>query len=213
MPPNADINRPFFARMYQRCSRTAEERGEIEFRRELLEGATGEVLEVGCGNGLNFRHYPGSVVSVLAVEPEPNLRAVALQEAASAPVPIEVVAGAAESLPAADSSFDVAVVSLVLCSVKEQAAALQELRRVLRPSGELRFYEHVVSNRPVMRALQRFGDATFWPKIAGGCHAARDTLGTIVDAGFAVEKVRRFPFKGSAVLPAVPHILGVARTP
>jgi ubiquinone/menaquinone biosynthesis C-methylase UbiE len=115
--------------------------------------------------------------------------------------------------PAADSSFDAAVVSLVLCSLTEKAAALQEVRRVLRPSGELRFYEHVVSNRPVMRALQRFGDATFWPKIAGGCHAARDTLTAIERAGFEVEQVRRFPFKGSAVLPAVPHILGVARAP
>lgn len=213
MPETDDINRPFFARMYERCSRTAEERGEGALRRELLDTIAGEVIEVGCGNGLNFSYYPSSVGRVLAVEPEPNLRASALQAAVAAPAPIEVVEGMAERLPAADSSFDAAVVSLVLCSVAEQSAALKEINRVLRPSGELRFYEHVVSNRPVMRALQRFGDATFWPKIAGGCHAARDTLAAIEQAGFEVEQVRRFPFKGSAVLPSVPHILGVARAP
>jgi ubiquinone/menaquinone biosynthesis C-methylase UbiE len=90
---------------------------------------------------------------------------------------------------------------------------LAELRRVIKPGGELRFYEHVVARRPVMRAVQRFADRTFWPHIAGGCHASRDTGAAIEAAGFEVERERRFEFSPGPPLPKVPHILGLARAP
>ena len=125
-------NHPLFARMYARASGRAERAGQAALRTELLAGAHGRALELGAGNGLNFAHYPAAVETVVAVEPEPFLRRRATEAAATAPVPVEVVDGVADALPAPDGAFDVAVASLVLCSVPDQAAALAELRRVLR---------------------------------------------------------------------------------
>ena len=119
-----------------------------DHRRRLLTGLTGRVLEVGAGNGLNFPHYPATVTEVLAVEPEPYLRRLALAAARSAPVPVRVVAGTAEALPVPDGAVDAVVASLVLCTVAELDQALAEVGRVLRPGGTLRFYEHVRADDP-----------------------------------------------------------------
>jgi ubiquinone/menaquinone biosynthesis C-methylase UbiE len=126
-------------------------------------------------------------------------------------VPIEVDEGSAEALPAQDGEFDAAVVSLVLCSVPDQRVALREIARALRPGGELRFYEHVVSERPAIARVERLADATLYPHLSGGCHCARDTGAAIREAGFEVEHEERIPFKPSRLLPPIPHILGVAR--
>jgi ubiquinone/menaquinone biosynthesis C-methylase UbiE len=123
-----------------------------ELRRRLLAGARGRVLELGCGDGRAFEHYPPEVTSVLAVEPDPTARAAALGRAGETAIPIEVVDGDAGSLPEDDGSVHVAVIVWVLCSVPDPAAALRELRRVLVPGGELRFYEHVRSRNPVFLA-------------------------------------------------------------
>jgi SAM-dependent methyltransferase len=203
---------PLFARLYMRSSEGAEQRGGTEHRSELLDGLTGSVIEVGAGNGLNFAHYPAGVERLVAVEPEPILRDAARAAAAEARVPVEVVDGVAERLPAEDASFDAGVACLVLCTI-DAAAALAELRRVIKPGGELRFYEHVVSHRRGLAAAQRFADRTFWPHVAGGCHASRDTAAAIEQAGFAIESCRRFGFSPAPVLPSVPHILGRARVP
>ena len=124
-----------------------------EHRRELLADLAGTVLELGAGNGLNFAHYADTVTEVAAVEPEDYLRERAEDTAAGAPVPIRVVDALADDLPFPDESFDAVVASLVLCSVPDQATALAELRRVLRPAGELRFYEHVRPNNPRTAAI------------------------------------------------------------
>lgn len=206
----ATVDNPVFARVYERLSRVMEERGGAEHREHLLAGLSGRVIEVGAGNGLNFSHYPAAVTEVVAIEPEPRLRASAQRAVRSAPVPVEVVEGIAEELPADDASFDAAVVSLVLCSVGDPAAALAEVRRVLRPGGELRFYEHVRSRH---RRLGRVQDAVdrVWPHLAGGCHTGRDTVAAIGSAGFAVERVERFRFPESRLfLPTSPHVLGSA---
>jgi ubiquinone/menaquinone biosynthesis C-methylase UbiE len=207
------VRHPLFARLYERISATADDRGAAGHRDELLAGLSGRVIEVGAGNGRNFAHYPFEVSEVLAVEPEPRLRADALEAAPSAPVPVRVVEGVADRLPAADGSFDAAVASLVLCTVPVQATALAELARVLRPGGELRFYEHVVSDSPPRARLQRALDATIWPRVGGGCHLARDTTAAIARAGFEVESSRRFGFAPSALGPSIAHILGTARRP
>jgi ubiquinone/menaquinone biosynthesis C-methylase UbiE len=212
MTATADIPRPRFARMYMKAAARAERRGATEHRRRLLEELTGRVLEVGAGNGLNFAHYPSSVSEVIAIEPEPSLRDAAQQLATQAPVPVTVRAGSAESLPLGDGEVDAAVASLVLCSVPEQPLALAELHRVLRPGGELRFYEHVVPRCQPMRTILQLADHSgLWPAIAGGCHPARDTGSAIEEAGFAIERSERFGFRASALEPSVPHILGVAR--
>lgn len=206
------MKRPLFARIYARARPTLDEHGAAEHRRRLLTGAAGRVIEVGAGDGGNFAHYPAAVQSVLAVEPEPYLRAHAEGQAASAPVPVEVVEGTADRLPAPDASADVVVVSLVLCSVPDQATALAEARRVLRPGGELRFYEHVAADpgRRLAR-VQRVADATLWPLLVGGCHTHRDTAAAIVAAGFEIEELDAFEFPPDRSTPANPHILGRAR--
>jgi len=201
------VSRPLFARVYERFSAGAERRGQAELRARALAGLTGRVVEVGAGNGLNFRHYPDGVEEVLAVEPEPYLRARAAERVADARVPVRVVEGDAERLPLGDGEADAVVFSLVLCSVPDQARALAEARRVLRPGGELRVYEHVVSHRPAKAAVQRALTRTVWKRIAGGCHLDRDTGRAIAAAGFVVEEFDRVPFQGLA------HVLGVARAP
>jgi ubiquinone/menaquinone biosynthesis C-methylase UbiE len=212
VPASQNVNHPIFARLYERMSVKEDERGASAYRAELLNGASGRAIEVGAGNGRNFTHYPTSVSHVLAVEPEPRLRASAAQAAAKAPVPIEVVPGVADRLPAEDGAFDVGVASLVLCSVPDQDAALAELRRVIRPGGELRFYEHVVSRRRGAAIAQRALDATLYPPLAGGCHLARDTLAAIERAGFRIETSRRFPFGPNAIT-QITHVIGTARAP
>jgi hypothetical protein len=95
--------------------------------------------------------------------------------------------------------------------VPDQQRALAELHRVIRSGGELRFYEHVLADKPIARRLQRLADATFWPHVAGGCHLSRDTGAAIEAAGFQIESQERFPFFPGPPVPAIPHILGVAR--
>ena len=134
-PPTTRKRHPIWARFYARISPTMDAQGAVEHRRTLLAGLAGRVLEVGAGNGLNFAHYPPAVTEVLAVEPEPYLRGLAEVAARQAPVSVRVVDSSADALPAADASMDAAVASLVLCSVPDQARALAELHRVLRPEG------------------------------------------------------------------------------
>jgi ubiquinone/menaquinone biosynthesis C-methylase UbiE len=206
-----EVRHPLFARFFDRLAAKNEELGAAEHRDRLLSGVSGRVVEVGAGNGLNFGHYPDTVSEVVAVEPEDYLRAKAERAAEAAPVPIRVVDGLADRLPAEDASFDVAVASLVLCSVPDQATALAEVRRVLRPDGELRFYEHVLSDD---RGLARLQNAVgwFWPLVGGGCHPNRDTVGAIERSGFEIERCERFPFRPSPILaPVTPHVLGAAK--
>lgn len=183
-------------------------------RRELVADLHGKVVEVGAGNGLTFAHYPGTVRHVVAVEPEPHLRELATKAAETAPIPVSVLAGTAEQLPLPDGSVDTAVACLVLCSVHDPSAALDELRRVLRPGGELRFLEHTIADTPWLRRVQRVADATLWPRLAGGCHTARDLTAAITEAGFSITCSRRFRFPDQRItLPATPHVLGTARAP
>jgi SAM-dependent methyltransferase len=207
------VHHPLFARCYERLANISEARGGAEHRRRLLAGRSGRVIEMGAGSGANFAHYPSTVSEVLAIEPEGYLRGRAQDAAARAPVAIAVADGLAESLPCETGSFDVGVASLVLCTVPDQRRALAELFRAIRPGGELRFYEHVLAHTPGEARVQRLADATFWPRIAGGCHLARDTSAAIEQAGFAIERCERFAFSPARYLPPAAHLLGVARRP
>jgi ubiquinone/menaquinone biosynthesis C-methylase UbiE len=204
------VRHPVFARCYARVGHLMDT-VVADHRRKLLAGLTGRVLEVGAGNGLNFPHYPATVSEALAVEPEPYLRRLALAAARQAPVPIRVVDGTAEALPADDAAYDTVVVSLVLCSVADLHQALVEARRVLRPSGTLRFYEHVRADDP---RLARWQDRLErpWGWLVGGCHPNRDTVAAIAAVGLRVVALDRFDLQAMPPL-ARPHVLGVAERP
>ncbi|MGC5019346.1 class I SAM-dependent methyltransferase [Micromonospora sp. DT47] len=206
---------PVFARVYERLSLMMDRAGGAEHRHDLVAGLSGRVIEIGAGNGRMFAHYPPAVTEVVAVEPEPRLRATAITAARTASVHVTVVDGLAEALPATDGEFDAAVVALVLCTVPDPAAALAEIRRALRPGGELRFFEHVAAEQPGgMRRVQRLADATLWPKLFAGCRTSRDTATAISDAGFLVEYLHRFRFPTTGPSsPAAPHISGRAVNP
>ena len=171
---------PRFAESYMRVSAKAEGRGVATHRRLLLKGLAGSVCEVGAGHGLNFAHYPATVTRVIAIEPEPTLRARAAQVAVSAPVPVEVLDGLAAGIPLDDGHCDAVVLSLVLCSVPDLGAALAEVRRVLRPGGELRFYEHVRSKLGVIGFAEDVA-TPLWSRLAGGCHLNRDPVEEIAN--------------------------------
>jgi len=211
MSATVTVNHPLCSRLYVKQAETAEARGLADQRQRMLGGLTGSVLEIGAGNGMNFRHYPATVTAVQACEPDPYLRRFAVEAADEAPVPVSVGDAPAEELPLEDASFDAAVASLVLCSVKDLDRAVAELHRVVKPGGELRFNEHVRSDRRFRGAVQRIADATVWTTLSGGCHLGRQTGDALEAGGFKIEQVERFGFRVGGVDPPKTHLLGVAR--
>ncbi|GAA3196264.1 MULTISPECIES: class I SAM-dependent methyltransferase [Streptomyces] len=209
------VHHPLFARCYARVSVAAETRaGMATVRRRLLGGLSGRVIEIGAGNGLNFAHYPDTVSEIVAIEPERDLRTLAVEAALRAEVPVDVAPGVAEALPVKSEAFDAAVLSLVLCSVRDVPRALAEVRRVLRPGGEVRFFEHGLGGGRLMNLTQRALDRTVWPPLAGGCHVAREPVAALREAGFDLGPYRRtlMPEKGP-VLPTSYCVIGTAWRP
>ncbi|MGV0990818.1 MAG: class I SAM-dependent methyltransferase [Mycobacterium sp.] len=179
-------------------------------RTENLAGLSGRVLEVGAGTGTNFEFYPATVREVLALEPETRLAPKAREAAVAAAVPVTVVESTIENLPLETELFDAVVCSLVLCSVDDPDAVLRQLNSVLRPGGELRYFEHVAS--PGWRgALQKVADATLWPRIAGNCHTHRHTEQAITGAGFTITAARhQMTFPAWVPLPVAEMSVGRA---
>lgn len=192
-----------FAAMYDRMSRSSEEAGVGEMRQRLLGDVSGDILELGAGTGMNLSHYDEGLASLVLTEPEPamlrRLQPKALEKTPNA----KVVQASAEDLPFEDASFDAVVSTLVLCGVEDQARALQEARRVLRPGGRLLFIEHVRSDDP---KLARFQDRmNRLNHFLVGCDCNRQTLGAIEEQGFTVSKVEptELPKAPKFVRPAI----------
>jgi SAM-dependent methyltransferase len=205
------LDNPLFARLWTFLSRH-ETDWMRDRRQENLDGLSGRVLEVGAGAGSNFALYPDTVTEVVAVEPEPRLRDVARHAASSASVPITVTASTVEAFDG-DEPFDAAVCSMVLCSVDQPEDVLHQLYALLRPGGELRFFEHVAS-RGARGGLQRLADATVWPRLFGNCHTHRETEQMITAAGFAPQTSRHGrQFPAWAPVPVSEFALGCARRP
>ena len=201
-----------FARYLERREQRRPDLIAREIRRRVLAGLRGDVIEVGSGDGRSFEHYPQDIQRLLAVEPDPTARASAAARAAEASFPIEIVGGDAASLPSADAAFDAAVVMGLLCSVPDPAVALSELRRVVKPGGELRFWEHVRSGNAAFRGIQRAVDRLFWTRALGGCETTRDTLAAITGAGFEVVSVDHgFHSSSLLTITSAPYVQGVVR--
>jgi ubiquinone/menaquinone biosynthesis C-methylase UbiE len=203
-----------FAGMYDRMLAAAEEAGLADQRAEVLAHARGRVLEIGAGTGLNLARYPaGGVDELVLAEPEePMARRLRERLAGSARPAAEVVVAPAEELPFEDASFDTVVSTLVLCTVGDQPRALAELRRVLKPGGQLLFLEHVRSEDDPKRARWQDRLDPLWKRVGHGCRCNRRTLAGIEAAGFDVREVTegRLPKAAPIVRPA---IRGVAINP
>jgi ubiquinone/menaquinone biosynthesis C-methylase UbiE len=183
------LRQTIFAATYDKMSRKSEEAGLRALRQSLLADATGRVVEIGAGTGANLRLYNGNIESLVVTEPEPPMLR-RLQRAAREHAPlVQVLRAPAEDLPFEDGSFDTLVSTLVLCGVDDQARALREARRVLRPGGRLLFLEHVRSDDP---GLARFQDRMNWlNRLVVQCECNRPTLATIEAERFSVSRLER----------------------
>ncbi|MBK8295064.1 MAG: class I SAM-dependent methyltransferase [Solirubrobacterales bacterium] len=205
----SEVHHPLFARFFTWFSEKMEpELGP--YRSELVSGLSGRILEVGSGNGMNFAHYGKGVTEVVALEPEAYMREKAAESATRVAPKIMTVDGNATALPFEDDSFDHVVACMVLCSIDDPATALREARRVLKPNGQLHFFEHVRAGSPAKARVQRLlDDSRIWPWVAGGCHCSRDTVGSIEAAGFQISQVRDETI-GVKWGHTNPHVIGCA---
>ena len=172
----------------------------LEERQRWVPRAHGQVLELGVGSGLNLAFYdPARVEHVTGIDPSPALLARAAQRVGSAPVPVELVACGAEKLPFPDAAFDSALVTYSLCSVAEPALALAEVRRVLRPGGELIFVEHgLASDVGTQRWQHRL--TPLWRRVGGGCHLDRDLPAILRAAGYHHDELQAAYAEGASWL-------------
>lgn len=175
-------------------------------KRELFAGLRGDVLEIGPGAGSNFRFYAGAV-RVLGVEPNPYLHPYLRRKAEARGLLLSLVASLAEALPVPDNSADAVVSTLVLCSVRDPARVLSEIRRVLKPGGQFAFLEHVAAEPGSRTRRRQEWIRPFWRCAADGCHPDRETAQAIESAGFRRTEIDRFRLN----LPVIgPHLAGRA---
>jgi ubiquinone/menaquinone biosynthesis C-methylase UbiE len=200
----------FFALTYDRFIAKSEQAGLRGFRDGLLTGAQGDVLEIGSGTGLNLPCYGPQVRSLTLTEPQaPMLRRLRRKAGELAPA-ATVLRAPAEDLPFDDGSFDVAVSTLVLCGVDDQPRALRELRRVLRPGGQLLFIEHIRADDP---AYARMQDRMNWlNRLVVHCDCNRPTLATMQQAGFAIGRCEHTTMPRAPRFVA-PTVIGSATAP
>jgi ubiquinone/menaquinone biosynthesis C-methylase UbiE len=181
------VKESWFSRLYDPALAPIELLGLRRVRREIVGNAGGAVLEVGAGTGRNLPHYRQARL-VVATDPDTAMLRRARRRAAAARVPVGLLAADAQALPLPAAFFDTVVATCVLCTVPDPEAGLREIRRVLKPGGELRLLEHVRAPSPRLAQLQdRL--TPVWRRVAGGCHLNRDTLESLRQAGFAPDCV------------------------
>ncbi len=161
----------------------------VPYRQRVGKAATGRVLEIGIGSALNLPFYGPEVREVVGVEPSPALVAMARRHRSGLPFRFDVVEGAGERLPLEDNSFDTVLTTWSLCSVTDPVQVLREVRRVLRPGGQVLFVEHGRAPDAGVRWWQDTLDPA-WKRIAGGCHLNRKMDDLIGDAGFRLDHLR-----------------------
>lgn len=193
----------WFAASYDRLDTLAQRGWLGDRRRQLVADAKGTVVEIGAGAGGNLPHYRDAADLILT-EPDPAMRARLARRRNLARVRFEVLDAPAQALPLPDASADVVVSAFVLCTVPDPAAALAEVRRVLRPGGELRLLEHVRADGRMARVQDAI--RPLWSRLAAGCQPNRATLAAVEGAGFVLltrEEVRPSVRLGPALLPMV----------
>jgi ubiquinone/menaquinone biosynthesis C-methylase UbiE len=170
----------------------------VPYRRRLASGAEGRVLEIGFGPGSNVPFYDRAD-TLLGLDPSAALLTGARHEPAFARFPVRLLNAAAEAIPLDDASIDTVVTSWTLCSVARLDLALAEVRRVLRPSGRLRFVEH---GRAPDASVARWQDrlTPIWRRMAGGCHMNRPVDRLLVQAGFEIERLDAAYMAGPRIL-------------
>ncbi len=182
-------------------------------RRRATEGLAGTVVEIGFGSGLNVPFYPLDVTRVLAIEPSPVARRLAASRVAASPVPIDFAGLDGERLPLADASVDAALSTFTLCTIPDVSRALAELRRVLRPGGELHFVEHGLARDPAVVRWQHRLDG-LQGHLCAGCHLDRPIDRLVHSAGFVFTDLDEDEMPGPAVAAPWGHLyVGVARVP
>lgn len=182
------VEHPFVAAVYDLVMLPQDLLGFRKQRARTAGEATGRVLEVGVGTGLNLRHY-AQAREVVGVDPDPHMLRRARRRAARAPCPVQLVESSGEALPFGGGEFDTVVFGLCLCTIPVPDAAVREARRVLRPEGRLVFLEHVASESPRVARLQDWITPA-WRRITGGCHPNRRSVDTI-EREFEVERIWR----------------------
>lgn len=175
------------SRLYDRTMAPVEEAGLAAMRMRLLASASGDVLEIGAGTGSNLHHYGPAATALTLTEPDRSMRRRLEPEAATAQHRTIVVDAPAEHLPFEDDGFDTVVSTLVLCGVDDPAAALAEIRRVLRPDGRLLLLEHVRSEDA--EAARRQDRINWLQRYVAGCDCNRPTGQTLREHGFDVSEV------------------------
>src|SRR5260370_24691845 len=159
------------------------QRNFAPFRERVVGAARGRVLEIGIGSGLNLSSYRPCAEEVYGVDPSTELLAKARNRVNTARIPVKLVEGSGEKLPFDDRSFDTVVMTFTLCSIADAALAVREMRRVLRPEGELRFVEHGQASDP---SIARWQDwlTPAWKRLGGGCHLNRKIYDLFKTGGF-----------------------------
>ena len=160
----------------------------VPYRERVISATEGRVLEIGVGSGLNLPFYRPSVSEVIGLEPAPRLLAMAQLAATQAPAPVSLIEGSAEAIPLDDGSIDTVVSTWTLCTIPNVAAALREMRRVLKPSGRLLFAEHGLAPESSVRKWQDWLTPA-WKRLGGGCHLNRPISRLIADASFRIERL------------------------
>src|SRR5947209_41823 len=174
-----------FALGYDRFMAGTEKAGLTEIRATVLAEATGDVLEVGAGTGVNLMHYTGDVTTLTVTEPDASMLRRLERATGRAASSTRLLRAPAEDLPFEDGTFDTVVSTLVLCGVDDQPRAVREIRRVLKPGGRLLLVEHVRSDDA---AVARRQDRINWlNRLVVGCDCNRPTLETLQRGGFVID--------------------------
>jgi ubiquinone/menaquinone biosynthesis C-methylase UbiE len=165
------------------------------YRSRVVSSATGRVLEVGIGSGLNLPFYGNTVAEIIGLEPSPKLLNMANAAARKSQIPLRLIEGTAEAIPIEEQSVDAVVTTWTMCSIPKIQSALQEMHRVLRPDGHLLFVEHGRAPEPGVRWWQDHLTPA-WKHLSGGCHLNRAIEELIESAGFRIERLDKAYMQG-----------------